>query len=139
MQHKYLYYVGVVFVPGLGVSDLTLNIIITDVEGIYLFTSGIPDQPNEALCSYIEEKAAGRELKNHVVLFNVDDYDAGGAIPSRYANITITAECLRNLAHCCGGRFHWFRETGVYICLHSTKTNTLRYHPSPPTKVKYVY
>ncbi len=66
------------------------------------------------LSAYIEEKSAGRELKNHVILFNVDDYDANGAIPSRYANITKTAECLRNLAHASTGRFHWFRETGMY-------------------------
>lgn len=42
----------------------------------------------------------------------MDDYDANGAIPGRYANITRTGECLRNMAHCSGGRFHWFRETG---------------------------
>ena len=81
--------------------------------GIYLLTSGIPDQPNDVLCSYLEERSAGHELKNHIVLFNVDDYDAAGAIPGRYANITLTAQTLRNLAHCSGGRFHWFRETGA--------------------------
>lgn len=48
----------------------------------------------------------------HTSLFNVEDYDKNGAIPGRYASITKTAECLRNMAHCTGGRFHWFRETG---------------------------
>ena len=51
-------------------------------------------------------------MKLHCILFNVDDYDANGAIPGRYANITRTAECLRYMAHCSGGRFHWIRETG---------------------------
>ncbi len=83
------------------------------MEGVYLFTSGIPDQSQSMVCQYVEEACAGRDLKLHVVLFNVDDYDDQGAIPSRYANITTTAECLRNMAHCCGGRFHWFRETGI--------------------------
>ena len=96
---------------------------------MYLFTSGIPDQPNDVLSAYIEEKSAGRELKNHVVLFNVDDYDSAGAIPSRYANITITAECLRNLAHCSGGRFHWFRETGMSFC------NSLRFPSQRPIAI----
>lgn len=63
---------------------------------------------------FVEESIAGRGIKLHTILFNVDDYDSSGAIPGRYANITSTAECLRNLAHCSGGRFHWFRETGEY-------------------------
>ena len=83
------------------------------MEGIYLFTSGIPDQMFDLCVSYVEEAAAGRNLKLHVILFNVDDYNAQGAIPGRYANITKTAECLRTLAHCSAGRFHWFRETGI--------------------------
>ena len=59
------------------------------VEGIYLFTSGVPDQQIEPLLAYIEERVLGTETKIHTVLFNVDDYDTSGApIPSRYANIT---------------------------------------------------
>ncbi|XP_059162068.1 von Willebrand factor A domain-containing protein 3A-like [Physella acuta] len=83
------------------------------VQGVYLFTSGIPDQVPEVVTSYIEEASSGRKVKLHTILFNVDDYDANGAIPGRYANITRTAECLRNMAHISGGRFHWFRETGI--------------------------
>ena len=60
----------------------------------------------------MEEQCAGTDQHLHVILFNVDDYDVNGAIPSRYANITKTAESLRYLAHSTGGRFHWFRETG---------------------------
>ena len=83
-----------------------------EVEGLYLFTSGIPNQPQDVISAFLQECCSGRSLQLHVVLFNVDDYDANGAMPSRYANITQTAECLRALAHCSGGRFHWFRETG---------------------------
>lgn len=86
--------------------------VFSVVQGVYLFTSGIPDQVPEVVTSYIEEASSGRKVKLHTILFNVDDYDANGAIPGRYANITRTAECLRNMAHISGGRFHWFRETG---------------------------
>ena len=100
----------------MGTTTLHIYLIyspcFTDVEGIYLFTSGIPDQPQEVVTQYLEEVCCGRNRHLHVILFNVDDYDANGAIPSRYANITKTAEFLRNMAHCTSGRFHWFRETG---------------------------
>lgn len=85
-----------------------------NIEGLYLFTSGIPDQPIESICSYLEESACGKNLRCHTILFNVDDYDVNGPIPGRWANISKTAESLRLLAHCvAGGRFHWFRETGI--------------------------
>ena len=94
------------------------NIILyTEVDGVYVFTSGIPDQPTEVVSAYVEEVCAGRDLQVHCLLFNVDDYDSEGAIPSRYANITKTAEILRTLAHSTNGRFHWFRETGMLLCL----------------------
>ncbi|XP_045213175.2 von Willebrand factor A domain-containing protein 3A-like isoform X3 [Mercenaria mercenaria] len=82
-------------------------------EGIYLFTSGVPDQDINVCQGFIEESCGGKNIKLHTILFNVDDYDSNGAIPGRYANITRTAESLRNLAHSSGGRFHWIRETGI--------------------------
>ena len=83
------------------------------VEGLYVFTSGMPDQNIDSLCSYLEENACGRILRCHTILFNVDDYDINGPIPGRWASIKKTAEALRTLAHSVpGGRFHWFRETG---------------------------
>ncbi|XP_052768708.1 von Willebrand factor A domain-containing protein 3A-like isoform X2 [Mya arenaria] len=82
-------------------------------EGVYLFTSGVPDQDVNVCQAFIEESTSGRNIRLHTILFNVDDYDAKGAIPGRYANITGTAECLRNMAHSSGGRFHWIRETGI--------------------------
>ncbi|KAL5018508.1 hypothetical protein ScPMuIL_004230 [Solemya velum] len=84
-----------------------------NVQGVYLFTSGVPDQSCESVCSFVEEACCGRDIRLHTILFNVDDYDAAGAIPGRYANITKTSECLRNMAHCTYGRFHWFRESGI--------------------------
>lgn len=90
----------------------TFLYLSTVVQGIYVFTSGVPDQTQDVVISYAEETASAWGATIHTILFNVDDYDDRGAIPGRYANITRTAECLRQLAHCTGGRFHWFRETG---------------------------
>lgn len=84
------------------------------VGGLYLFTSGIPDQASDVLCSFMEEASAGQPTKVHSILFNIDDYDnENTTVPGRYANVTQTAECLRTLGHVTGGRFHWFRETGI--------------------------
>lgn len=83
------------------------------VQGVYVFTSGVPDQDQDVIVAYAEESASGWGATIHSILFNVDDYDEHGAIPSRYANITRTAECLRLLSHSTGGRFQWFRETGI--------------------------
>ncbi|XP_076458970.1 von Willebrand factor A domain-containing protein 3A-like isoform X2 [Babylonia areolata] len=83
------------------------------VQGVYVFSSGVPDQDQDVVISYAEETASGWNAVIHSILFNVDDYDEFGAIPGRYANITRTSECLRQLAHCTGGRFMWFRETGI--------------------------
>ena len=94
-------------------THLCVVVHVVEVDGIYVFCSGVPDQAYEVCQSYIEEACAGRPLHVHTILFNVDDYDPRGPIPGRYANITKTAECLRSLAHCSNGRFHWFRETGV--------------------------
>ncbi|KAL3315575.1 von Willebrand factor A domain containing 3A [Cichlidogyrus casuarinus] len=84
-------------------------------EGIYLFTSGIPDQECTLLSAYLEQTLFATVTKLHIVLYNVDDYDivTGNAIPARYANITKTADSLRRLANSTKGRFHWFRETGI--------------------------
>ncbi|KAF8568801.1 hypothetical protein P879_07034, partial [Paragonimus westermani] len=84
--------------------------------GLYLFTSGVPDQEEDVIVSYLQEqRCCYPNLRFHVALYNVDDYDkhTGGALPGRYANITKTADVLRKISHCTGGRFHWFRETGI--------------------------
>ncbi len=95
-----------------------------EIDGLYLFTSGIPDQPIDICSSYLEEAACGKNLKLHSILFNVDDYDGNGAIPGRWANITKTAEALRFLAHSVdSGRFHWFRETGLVEFVNCTSFN----------------
>lgn len=95
---------------------LTHRPLVADVEGIYLFASGVPDQPSDLCVSYVEESLRGRGCKLHTILFNVDDYDSNGAIPGRWSNITATSDLFRTMAHVTGGRFHWFRETGMTRC-----------------------
>nr|CAH8869212.1 unnamed protein product [Trichobilharzia regenti] len=85
--------------------------------GVYLFTSGIPDQESEVISSYLEAKRCTfTNTHVHIALYNVNDYDivTNKHLPSRYANITETANSLREIAHSTpNGRFHWFRENGI--------------------------
>ena len=91
-------------------------------EGIYLLTSGIPDQPLDVCCAYVEECSAGKSIGLHTILFNIDDYylaehgiqsSLSMTTSGRWANATKTAEFMRALAKHSGGRFLWFRETGI--------------------------
>lgn len=91
-------------------------------EGIYLLTSGIPDQSLEVCATYVEECNAGRSIRLHTILFNIDDYylsehgvqsSLSMTASGRWANATKTAEFMRALAKHSGGRFLWFRETGI--------------------------
>ena len=91
-------------------------------EGIYLLTSGIPDQSLDVCCAYVEECNAGKSIYLHTILFNIDDYylaehgiqsSLAMTTSGRWANATKTAEFMRALAKHSGGRFLWFRETGI--------------------------
>lgn len=91
-------------------------------EGIYLLTSGVPDQSLDICCAYVEECNVGRSIHLHTVLFNIDDYytsehglnsNLSMTVSGRWANATKTAEFMRALAKRSGGRFLWFRETGI--------------------------
>ncbi len=91
-------------------------------EGIYLLTSGIPDQSLEVCCAYVEECNVGKSICLHTILFNIDDYylsehgiqnNISLTVSGRWANATKTAEFMRALAKHSGGRFLWFRETGT--------------------------
>nr|XP_039264117.1 von Willebrand factor A domain-containing protein 3A-like [Styela clava] len=83
------------------------------VQGIYCIGSGIPDQQEDVARTFVSEKCIGCDLKLHVILFCIDDYQQESELPSRYANLTRTSDYLRNLAHAGHGRFHWFRESGI--------------------------
>jgi len=112
-------------------SVLSVNDAFADVEGIYLLTSGVPDQPTEICNSYLEEASAGHNIKLHITLFSIDETDnvmkngtsdEPEVMPCRYASMSQTARSLRDMAHStAGGRFHWVRETGklLSVCVFS--------------------
>ncbi|XP_043945574.1 von Willebrand factor A domain-containing protein 3A isoform X2 [Protopterus annectens] len=82
-------------------------------QGIYLFTSGVPDQEKHAVSSFIAEICGGCDLQVHICLFSIKDFDFNGTVPARYATPSETAIILKEISHSGNGRFHWFRETGI--------------------------
>ncbi|KGL81052.1 von Willebrand factor A domain-containing protein 3A, partial [Tinamus guttatus] len=84
-------------------------------QGIYLLTTGIPDQETHTLSAYVAETCSGCDLQLHVCLFNVvADVDSGSVIPARYANPDETAGAFKEIVQAANGRFHWFGEAGIF-------------------------
>ncbi|NWX13270.1 VWA3A protein, partial [Aegotheles bennettii] len=84
-------------------------------QGLYLLTTGIPDQETHTVSAYVAEVCRGFDLRLHVCLFSVmEDIDSSGIIPARYANPTETATALKEIAQAANGRFHWFGEEGIF-------------------------
>lgn len=84
-----------------------------EVEGIYVITSGVPDEPKEVVCGFLREALAGSDTAVHTIFYEVDDEDGLIAIPGKYADRGKTAECLRQMAHAVNGRFHWYRSGAI--------------------------
>ncbi|XP_075926061.1 von Willebrand factor A domain-containing protein 3A isoform X2 [Petromyzon marinus] len=85
-------------------------------EGIYVFTSGVPDQDLVAVCGYVEEANLGQEVRLHACLFSAGGSGSGGggtSGPACYASGAETAEALRALARAGRGRLHCFSEQGI--------------------------
>ncbi|XP_077172811.1 von Willebrand factor A domain-containing protein 3A isoform X1 [Paroedura picta] len=83
-------------------------------QGIYLLTTGIPDQETHVISSYMAEACIGCDLQLHVSLFSTNDSPLEGEIPPRYASPEETALAFKTIVRAAGGRFHWFEETGIY-------------------------
>ncbi|XP_021267643.1 von Willebrand factor A domain-containing protein 3A isoform X2 [Numida meleagris] len=84
-------------------------------QGLYLLTTGIPDQETHIISAYVAEACRGFDLRLHVCLFSVmEDADSSGVIPARYANPTETAIAFKEIVQAANGRFHWFGEA---VCL----------------------
>ncbi|XP_069501706.1 von Willebrand factor A domain-containing protein 3A [Ambystoma mexicanum] len=82
-------------------------------QGLYLFTSGIPDQELDVVTAYIAEACGGCDLQLHVCLFTINAVDYDDTIPAQYTSTKDTSGILREIAHAANGRFHWFEETGI--------------------------
>ncbi|XP_025011040.2 von Willebrand factor A domain-containing protein 3A isoform X1 [Gallus gallus] len=84
-------------------------------QGLYLLTTGIPDQETHTVSAYVAEACRGFDLHLHVCLFSVmEDADSCGIIPARYATPTETAIAFKEIVQAANGRFHWFGEAGIF-------------------------
>ncbi|XP_069838086.1 von Willebrand factor A domain-containing protein 3A [Dendropsophus ebraccatus] len=81
------------------------NFIDKESQGMYLFTSGIPDQEMNTVHAYLSEAVSGCCLQLHVCFFTTSEDSDNDK--------SDTAHVLQELAHVTGGRFHWFNDTGV--------------------------
>ncbi|XP_078521244.1 von Willebrand factor A domain-containing protein 3A isoform X2 [Lissotriton helveticus] len=94
-----------------------VNLIDKDTsesQGLYLFTSGVPDQEADMVTAYVAEVCGGCDVELHVCLFTISGFGCDDdAVPARYASTKDTAGTLREIAHAANGRFHWFEETGI--------------------------
>uniref|UniRef100_A0A663EMS4 VWFA domain-containing protein n=1 Tax=Aquila chrysaetos chrysaetos TaxID=223781 RepID=A0A663EMS4_AQUCH len=83
-------------------------------QGLYLLTTGIPDQET-VISAYVAEVCRGFDLQLHVCLFSVmEDIDSNRIMPARYANPTETAIAFKEIVQAANGRFHWFGEAGIF-------------------------
>ncbi|XP_010018082.1 PREDICTED: von Willebrand factor A domain-containing protein 3A [Nestor notabilis] len=84
-------------------------------QGLYLLTTGIPDQETHTISAYVAEVCRGFDLQLHVCLFSVmEEIDSNGIVPARYANPTETAIAFKEIVQGSYGRFHWFGEEGIF-------------------------
>ncbi|XP_016157302.1 PREDICTED: von Willebrand factor A domain-containing protein 3A isoform X1 [Ficedula albicollis] len=84
-------------------------------QGLYLLTTGIPDQETHTISAYVAEACTGFDLQLHVCLFSVTEgTGSSGIIPARYASPTDTANAFKEIVQAAGGRFHWFGEAGIF-------------------------
>ncbi|XP_003198235.4 von Willebrand factor A domain-containing protein 3A isoform X1 [Danio rerio] len=73
-------------------------------DGVYLLTTGLPDQHMDSVTSYVSERCSTSNLNLHVCLFTEVKHTESQAE---------TARALSDLAHAGHGRFIWTTETGV--------------------------
>ncbi|XP_016089414.1 von Willebrand factor A domain-containing protein 3A [Sinocyclocheilus grahami] len=81
-------------------------------QGVYLLTTGMPDQHMVSVTAYVSERCSATNLNLHVCLFTGEEDTARCPLP-RYATRTETARALSGLAHAGNGRFLWMTDTGI--------------------------
>ncbi|XP_076122786.1 von Willebrand factor A domain-containing protein 3A [Alosa pseudoharengus] len=75
-------------------------------QGLYLFTSGMPDQDVAVVSAYVAERCSTSDVRLHVCLFTAEE---GSPVDP----LVDTAQALRQLAQAGKGRFHWISHTGT--------------------------
>ncbi|XP_071616839.1 von Willebrand factor A domain-containing protein 3A isoform X2 [Heliangelus exortis] len=84
-------------------------------QGLYLLTTGIPDQETHTISAYVAEVCRGFDLHLHICLFTaMQVIDSSGIIPARYASPIETATAYKEIVQAASGRFHWFGEEGIF-------------------------
>ncbi|NXO65555.1 VWA3A protein, partial [Phainopepla nitens] len=84
-------------------------------QGLYVLTTGIPDQETHTISAYVAEACGGLDLQLHVCLFSVSQGpDSTGIIPARYAHAREAAGALREIVQAANGSLHWFGEAGIF-------------------------
>ncbi|KAG1961524.1 von Willebrand factor A domain-containing protein 3A [Pimephales promelas] len=81
-------------------------------RGVYLFTTGTPDQHSDSFTDYVSERCSVSNLKLHVCLFTGEEESVRCQTP-RHATRAETTRALSRLAHAGHGRFLWTTETGI--------------------------
>ena len=71
----------------------------------------------EVICSYLEQQLAGRDIRVHVVYYDMEHIGHNLVVPGReggrYGNSKDVGECLENIAMTIRGRFHRFKVSGT--------------------------
>ncbi|NWW78602.1 VWA3A protein, partial [Climacteris rufus] len=84
-------------------------------QGLYLLTTGVPDQETHTISAYVAEVCRGFDLQLHVCLFSVLKGTASSGIaPARCATPLETAKAFKEIVQAAKGRFHWFGEAGIF-------------------------
>ncbi|NXU73001.1 VWA3A protein, partial [Oreotrochilus melanogaster] len=84
-------------------------------QGLYLLTTGIPDQETHTISAYVAEVCRGFDLHLHICLFTaMQVINSSGIIPARYASPIETATAYKEIVQAASGRFHWFGEEGIF-------------------------
>ncbi|KAL2100915.1 hypothetical protein ACEWY4_002676 [Coilia grayii] len=81
-------------------------------QGLYLFTSGVPDQDMAAISAYVSECCSTSDVRLHVCLFTAPTGTSSDPPPTHPLSWADTALALRRLARAGRGRFHWISSTG---------------------------
>ncbi|NXQ26030.1 VWA3A protein, partial [Alaudala cheleensis] len=82
-------------------------------QGLYLLTTGIPDQDTQTISAYVAEACAGAAVQLHVCLFRVPG-GCTGVAPARFCSPRDTARAFREMVQAARGRFHCFGEAGIF-------------------------
>eukprot|EP00118_Oscarella_pearsei_P014633 m.126504 g.126504 ORF g.126504 m.126504 type:complete len:1106 (+) comp37900_c0_seq10:317-3634(+) len=88
-----------------------------DLDALYVFLSGHPNQKTDQVVSYLDERLAGDFLPLHVAFYderrNAEEARAPSKESPTYYNDSDAIDLMGRLTAASGGRFHHFTEAGL--------------------------